>query len=65
LIQQGYASLVGENNPVRNQNDQLRVGVDGRQAIVDFSTLKHRRPFIQNTVWLSTTLTSSRPCGNH
>lgn len=29
LIQQGYASLVGENKPIRNQNDQIRIGVDG------------------------------------
>jgi hexokinase len=29
LIQQGYASLVGENKPIRNQNDKLDVGVDG------------------------------------
>jgi len=34
LIQQGYASLIGENNPVRNQNDQLRIGVDGRYVLV-------------------------------
>jgi hypothetical protein len=33
LIQQGYASLVGENKPIRNQNDKLDVGVDGRQVI--------------------------------
>jgi len=36
LIQQGYASLIGENNPVRNQNDKLRIGVDGRYVVVDF-----------------------------
>lgn len=31
LIQQGYACLIGENKPVKNQNGQLRIGVDGRQ----------------------------------
>jgi len=30
LIQQGYASFVGENKPIRNQNDTLDIGVDGR-----------------------------------
>jgi len=29
LIQQGYASLVGENKPIRNQNGKLDIGVDG------------------------------------
>ena len=31
LIQQGYACLVGENKPIKNKHDQLRIGVDGRQ----------------------------------
>jgi len=30
LIQQENACLWGENKPIKNQNQQLRVGVDGR-----------------------------------
>lgn len=30
LIQQENACLVGENRPIRNENEQLRIGVDGR-----------------------------------